>query len=125
MDWKINSQGDRFAEAGADPNHDGVPLIFDYALGEGERPSMVMENGIPLLRFDRPVAHQDIVLTIQRSDDLIDWHPAANFANGGWTWDDALVEDFQTNTFGEMETVEAAYGLDETPLFLKIEAKLP
>ena len=73
MDWKINSHGDRFAEAGADPNHDGVPLIFDYALGEGERPSMVMENGIPLLRFDRIAAHQDIVLTIQKSDDLIDW----------------------------------------------------
>ena len=125
VDWKINTLGDRFAQPGQDDNHDGIPLLFDYALAGGGQPLITMEEGDSLFRFDRIAAHEHIVLTIHSSTDLIDWDPAATFSNGSWTWDPALLHDFEVSPSGDLERVEATLDPGATKLFLKLEASLP
>ena len=128
VEWYAGEHGSPFyreEDLQADDDHDGIPILFDYALAGGAKPLIAMEDGDSLYRFDRIASHDDIVLTIHISNDLIDWDPAATFSNGSWTWDPALLHDFEVSPSGDLERVEATLDPGATKLFLKLEASLP
>jgi hypothetical protein len=67
----------------ADPDQDGIPNLLEYAYGfnplaaERELPFKARLAGNSIeITFQRAIAASDLTFTVERSDDLVSWHPA-------------------------------------------------
>ncbi|MCF7730619.1 MAG: DUF6055 domain-containing protein [Akkermansiaceae bacterium] len=70
------------AAESADPDHDGLKNLAEYALGTDPLastplPTAALTSEGLVLTFERPAGLPDVIYTAESSDDLIDWTPRA------------------------------------------------
>ncbi len=96
----------------ADPDHNGISNLIEYALGA----PAVNATSVPLpipsytgdylsLTFTRPTTATDVTYTVQVSDDLVTWHNGSTYAPTGDTPSNAYTTETLHSTSGSMTTI--------------------
>ncbi len=96
----------------ADPDHNGLPNLMDFALGlpalgsPGVTPPVVaMNQGHLTLTFTHSLSATDCTCIVQVSDDLANWHDGSTYSGRGDTTDNDFTTQFSRTVNGGVETI--------------------
>lgn len=119
----------------ADPDHNGMSNLMEYALGipaqgsDGNiAPSLTNVGGFLALTFTRPSAASDLIYTVQVSNDLVQWSDGSRYSPSGDTPVSPLTTEIDRATAGGITTITVR---DNTPIgssvrqFLRLKVATP
>ena len=96
----------------ADPDHDGLPNLVEYALGLDPLspgtvaiPKLGSANGYLTLTFTRPLSATDVSYIVQVSSDLATWNDGSLYTAAGNVPTNAFTTELSRTASGGNETI--------------------